>query len=168
MRKITIFLSGLLLTGAILAGASPVFAFAQKGRPAPLFNVRTMTGRKVALADFKGSVVVVDFFASWCGPCRESIPHLVDLSRKYGRQKVQFLGLSLDDNSADLNAFIATKKISYPVAFADEDIQSNYGLHSIPTIYIIDKKGVVAEKYMGFSDEAGRMMEATINRLLAE
>jgi thiol-disulfide isomerase/thioredoxin len=168
MHKLAVFVGGLVLAVALLAGAPPVFAVAQKGQPAPLFKVPTMTGQKMALVNFKGSVVVLDFFATWCGPCKMSIPHLVELCQKYGKQKVQFLGLSLDESSAEVNAFIAAKKIPYPVAFADEDMQGDYGLRSIPTIYIIDKKGIVAEKYMGFSDDTGRKMEETIKRLLAE
>jgi peroxiredoxin len=168
MHKLVIFVSGLVLTVTLLAAAPPVFAIAQKGQPAPLFKVPTTTGQKIALANYKGSVVILDFFATWCAPCKESIPHLIGLSAKYAKQKVQFLGLSLDESSSELNSFIAAKKIPYPVAFADEDMQSDYGLRSIPTIYIIDKKGVVADKYMGFSDEMGRKMEETIKRLLAE
>lgn len=148
---------------------APALAILQKGQPAPPIKVVTTAGQPVTLSNYRGYVLVMDFFATWCAPCRESIPHLADLTRKYGKQGLQILGMSVDDGGDKVvKEFIVNKKINYPVALADEDLQADYGLRSVPTIYVINKKGVVVEKYMGFSDETGRSMEALIKRLLTE
>ncbi len=143
-------------------------AIPQKGQPAPPFKVTTTSGQQVTLANYKGSVLILDFFASWCQPCKKSIPHLIELNRKYGKKGLQILGLSLDEEKDDLVDFITPLKLNYPAALANEDLQVEYGLRSIPTFFIINKKGIVAEKYMGLTDEVKKNVEATIIRLLAE
>ena len=149
--------------------ATPAFAILQKGQPAPPISVVTTSGQSVTLANYKGYVLVLDFFATWCIPCRESIPHLINLNRKYGKQGLQVLGMSVDeDGDKALKSFISEKKINYPVALTSEDLQADYGIRSVPTLFIINKKGVVAEKYQGYSDEVAKSMETTIKRLLAE
>jgi peroxiredoxin len=163
-----ILLCGLLTIMMILSIPLKSFAVIQKGQPAPPFKVTTTSGQAVTLTNYKGSVLVIDFFASWCQPCTKSIPHIIELNRKYGKQGLQILGMSLDEDKDDLIEFIKPKKLNYPVALANEELQTDYGLHSIPTIVLIDKKGVVAEKYMGLTDETSKKIEATIKRLLAE
>ena len=149
--------------------SAPAFAILQKGQTAPPLKVTTTTGQQVTLANYRGHVLVLDFFATWCAPCRESIPHMINLNRKYGRQGLQILGMSVDEGGEKaLKSFIAEKKINYPVALTDEDLQADYGLRSVPTLFVINKKGVVAEKFQGYSDEMGKSMEALIRKLLAE
>ncbi len=143
-------------------------AVPQKGQPAPPFKVTTTSGQQVTLANYKGSVLIIDFFASWCHPCKRAIPHLIELNRKYGKKGLQILGLSLDDDKDDLIDFITPLKLNYPAAMANEDLQVEYGLRSIPTFFIINKKGIVTEKYMGLTDDVKKNVEITINRLLVE
>lgn len=160
-----------LVVAVLLALASPLPAFAiiKKGDPAPPIKVASTSGQNITLANYQGHVLVMDFFATWCRPCLESIPHLVELNRKYGKQGLQILGLSTDeDGDKAVKEFIAAQKINYPVALAGEDLLTEYGLRSIPTIFVISKKGVIAEKYMGYNDEMARSMEALIKKLLAE
>lgn len=159
---------GLLLL-LLLGLAQPAAAILQKGQPAPPIQVVTTSGQQVGLANYKGYVLVMDFFATWCIPCKESIPHLIDLNRKYGKQGLQVLGMSVDDEGEkEVKAFIADKRITYPVALAGEEVQTDYGLRSVPTVFVINKKGIVAEKFMGFNDQVARNMEALIKKLLAE
>lgn len=154
---------------AILLLPAAALAIPQKGEPAPPFKAVTTSGQQVTLNNYKGRVLVLDFFASWCPPCRASIPHLVNLNRKYGKQGLQILGMSVDeDGEAAVRKFVAEKGINYPVAVVDSEIQGDYGIRSIPTMYLVNKKGVIVEKFMGFSDETGRAMETAIKRLLAE
>lgn len=166
--KFGIFVSGLLLAVALLGVPPEAFAISQKGEPAPPLKVTTTSGQKLTLANYKGYVLILDFFASWCQPCKRSIPHIMELNRKYGKQGLQILGLSLDEDNGDLIEFVAPFKLNYPVALANEDLQTDYGLRSLPTLFIINKKGIVVEKFMGLTDEVKKNVETTIKRLLAE
>lgn len=159
----------LLAIAGLLLSTEPAAAVLQKGDKAPAIKMTTMSGQPISLNNYKGYVLVMDFFATWCIPCKESIPHMNSLNRKYGKQGLQILGVSVDEgNEREVKSFIGERKISYPVAIADEDMQTEYGLRSIPTVYVINKKGMVAEKYQGYSDQTGKAMEETIKRLLAE
>ena len=158
-----------LAVAGMLVSTQPAAAILQKGDKAPPIKLVTTSGQPITLANYKGYVLVMDFFATWCVPCKESIPHLNTLNRKYGKQGLQILGVSVDEgNDHEVREFIAARKISYPVAVSGEDMQADYGLRSIPTIYVIDKKGIVAEKFQGYSDQTAKAMEDSIKRLLAE
>lgn len=153
----------------LLAFPLSVHAVAIKGASAPPINVWSTSGQNITLANYKGRVLVMDFFATWCAPCRLSIPHLIDLNNRYNKQGLQILGLSLDEGSDKIvKAFIADKKINYPVAMANEEIYDDYGLRSLPTLFVVNKKGVIVEKYNGFNDEVAKSLEALIKKLLAE
>ncbi|WP_298272242.1 TlpA disulfide reductase family protein [Geobacter sp.] len=162
----------LALAAAIVSALAfplPSHAVVQKGQAAPPIKVVSTSGQPITLNNYKGYVLVIDFFATWCPPCREAIPHLVTLNRKYGKQGLQILGLSLDEGDEQgVKEFIASKRINYPVAFASQDIQADYGLRSLPTVYVISRKGVVTEKFQGGSEETLRSIEALIKKLLAE
>lgn len=166
VKTLAVSVAAIALT---IAFAAPSFAIPQKGQPAPPFKVVSTSGQQISLANYKGYVLVIDFFATWCPPCREAVPHLNGLSRKYGRQGLQILGLSLDDGDEDVvKEFIASKRIVYPVALAGQDVQTDYGLRSLPTVYVIDKKGNVADRFMGGSEATMKNMDALIRKLLAE
>lgn len=166
--KYWIFLSGFILAFGLLTTPSSVLAVAQKGQPAPPFKVIATSGQPLTLANYKGYVLILDFFASWCQPCKRSIPQIMELNRKYGKQGLQILGLSLDEDKDDLIEFVTPLKLNYPAALANEELINEYGLRSIPTLFIINKKGVIAEKYMGLTDEVKKNVETTIKMLLAE
>lgn len=168
LNRNNLFAKGILLALFLLVIPVAAFAIPQKGQPAPPFKVTTTSGQQLTLASYKGNVLILDFFASWCQPCKRSIPHMIDLNRKYGKQGLQILGLSLDEDKDDLVDFITPMKFNYPAALANEDLQIEYGLRSIPTFFIIDKKGIIVEKYMGLTDEVKKNVEITIKRLLAE
>ena len=159
----------LLAAAGLFFSTQPADAILQKGDKAPAIKLTTTSGQPITLNNYKGYVLVMDFFATWCIPCKESIPHLNSLNRKYGKQGLQILGVSVDEgNDSEVKSFIAERKISYPVAIGGEDMQTEYGLRSVPTVYVINKKGMVAEKFQGYSDQTGKAMEETIKRLLAE
>jgi len=157
-----------LLFVAILI-PSQAQAMPKAGDPTPNFKVVTTSGQSVSNENYRGYVLVIDFFATWCIPCKHSIPHLVEMNRKYGKQGLQILGMSADeDGDKDVREFIEQYRINYPVALAGESIQTDFGIRSVPVMFVVDKKGKVAGKFQGFNDEIGRSMEQLIKKLMSE
>lgn len=164
---ISILLSSFIATVLIFAGAAE--AAPKPGQSAPGFKVITTSGQTVTLDNYRGHVLVVDFFATWCHPCRQSVPHLVEMNRKYGKQGLHILGLSADeDGERAVKAFANEYGINYPLALAGDAATVDFGVRSVPVMLVIDNKGKIAEIYRGFSDEIGRSMERLVKRLLAE
>jgi cytochrome c biogenesis protein CcmG, thiol:disulfide interchange protein DsbE len=141
----------------------------QKGQAAPALQVTSTSGQRITNANYDGHLLLVQFFATWCSPCRESIPAIVRLSKKYGKQGFQVLGLSIDESGVGgVKAFIAEKKITYPVALADDALQDAYGVRSVPILFLINRKGQVVEKFMGMSEETEQAIEYAIKTALAD
>ena len=165
-------LSRLILTivvAGLLIQPSELYAAPRAGQAAPGFKVVTMAGPQVSLDNYRGHVLVIDFFASWCHPCRDSIPHLNEMSRKYGKQGLQVLGISVDeDGERAVKRFSEEQHIGYPVALAGESTATDFGVRSVPIMFVIDKKGKIAEVIRGFNSEIGRSTEQLIKKLLAE
>lgn len=167
-KKIISFLLA-CLAAATLVVPSQLEAAPRPGQPAPNFKVVSTSGQSITLDNYRGHVLVLDFFATWCQPCRQSIPHLVEMNRKFGKQGLQVLGLSADeDGERPVRGFASEYRINYPLALAGDATTSDFGVRSVPIMFIVDKKGVIAEVYRGFSDEMGRSMEQLIKHLLAE
>ncbi len=139
------------------------------GRAAPDFRVLTTSGQRVSLENYRGYVLVLEFFATWCEPCRVSTPHLVQLKRKYGKQGLEVLGLGVgDEGDRAIASFAHEFRINYPLAEAGDKVQSGYGIRSVPVTLVIDRNGEIAETFRGYSDEIRRSMELLIKKLLAD
>ncbi|GAM08744.1 thiol-disulfide oxidoreductase ResA [Geobacter sp. OR-1] len=159
------------LTVALLVSVAQLaLAVPQKGEAAPPFRVTSVSGQQITLNNYRGKVLLMDFFATWCSPCRESVGHLVLLNRKYGKQGLQILGLSLDDDDSVsvVREFINSNKVNYPVAIVGESFKADYALRSVPTLYVISKKGLVAEKFSGYNDEVEKRLDQILQKLLSE
>lgn len=124
---------------------------------APGFTLRDLSGNEVSLKQYKDKVVLLDFWATWCPPCRRSIPELVDLQKKYLDQGLVILGISTDDprrtGDKSLLAFKEHYKINYRILRADSSVTMDYfgtGSMAIPTLFIIDREGGVVTKIVGF------------------
>lgn len=167
IKPSSLLLAVVLLLSMVLpfrAEAAP-----RKGQPAPDFRVITTGGQSVTLASYRGRVLVVDFFATWCRPCQQAIPHLVEMNRRYGRQGFQILGLSADDDGEQLvRAFAGEYQVNYPLAMAGDTVAADYGVRSVPVMFVIDNKGFIAEIYRGSSEETLKKLEQLVKRLLAE
>jgi cytochrome c biogenesis protein CcmG/thiol:disulfide interchange protein DsbE len=122
------------------------------GNKAPDFTLVGPAGNKVSLSDYKGKVVIVDFWATWCPPCRKGIPDLVDIQTEFGN-KVAVIGISVDTETKDqVASFIESFNINYTVLFATPDVVQSYGnIESIPTSFIIDKNGNIVNQYVGLT-----------------
>ncbi len=160
-----------IILSLLLALPAVSFAIPQKGQPAPPFRVVSTSGQNISLANYKGYVLVLEFFATWCGGCKESIPHLMDLQKKYGKQGLQILGLDVGqgDDIGDLKDFVVNWRLSYPVGIAGEDVvYDNYGIRMIPALFVINKNGTLVEKFNGFNTDNLGTLEGLIKKLLAE
>ncbi len=164
------FLS-IAVLAAILAVPVPSFAVPRKGKPAPPLQVVTTSGQKVTLANYRGYVLVLEFFATWCEGCTESLPHLINYNKQYGKQGLQILGLNpgvRGDTLDVVRQFMREKQINFPVALVDDDLLLDYGISPIPAIFIIDRKGVLVQKFVGFNPEIKKEIDATLRSLLAQ
>lgn len=125
-------------------------------RAAPDWRLAGLDGKTVKLSDFKGKVVVLNFWATWCPPCRKEIPDLIALQKKYGKDLV-VVGVSLDENGlAAVKSFVAKNGINYPVVMGDQETASAYGgITAIPTTFVIDRAGNIVGRIDGGADLAG-------------
>lgn len=118
---------------------------------APDFSLPTPDGKTLKLSDYKGKAVIIDFWATWCPPCRKGIPDLIALKKKYGSKGLEVIGISLDrDTKKDVPQFIKDKGINYPVVYGDDNVVVNYGgVRAVPTSFVIDKQGKIIASYEG-------------------
>jgi peroxiredoxin len=142
----------LLLT--VLAGchAKPKAA---AGGGAPDFTVNDLQGKKISLADYRGKVVLLDFWATWCAPCLEEIPHFVSMQEKYAGQGFQAIGISMDDGPKPVQAFYQEHKLNYPVALGTAQLADSYGgILGLPVTFVINRDGSIRKKFVGATDTA--------------
>jgi cytochrome c biogenesis protein CcmG/thiol:disulfide interchange protein DsbE len=150
-----------------VAKPAPSFTTLQD-KPAPSFTLQDLKGNQVSLSDFKGKVVVLDFWATWCPPCVKEIPHFIELYEQYKDRGFAMVGISLDRKGISVVKSFALKyQVNYPILMADGQVQKAYGgIPSIPTTFVIDKAGNIRQKYVAYRDKA--VFEADIKKLLAE
>ena len=118
---------------------------------APDFTLYDTGGKEITLSDYAGKVVILDFWATWCGPCRMSIPDLVSIQSKY-KDDLVVIGISLDDNGTQTNipSVVESLGINYPVVFGTMQVVNDYGnINAIPTSFIIDQSGNIIKTYVG-------------------
>jgi thiol-disulfide isomerase/thioredoxin len=116
-----------------------------------------MNGQKVALSSFRGKVIVLDFWATWCPPCKAEIPGFVELQQAYGEKGLQIVGVSVDDTPDQLKPFAAEFKMNYPVLVGvdRDDLQDAYGpMWGIPTTFVISRDGRICSKNSGLVGKA--------------
>ena len=155
----------LLALGAVVLGLCLTTSGASP-QTAPPWELKSLEGKAVKLSDFKGKVVVLNFWATWCPPCREEIPDLVSLQKQYAAQGLVVLGISMDAGGpARVASFAKKYEINYPVVMGDERVSAAYGgIEALPTTFIIDRKGNVVDGLQGATDRAG--LEAKIKPVL--
>ena len=154
----------LILLGAMICSLGTCFADAS---PAPDFTLTDLNGNKTTLSAQKGKVVFLDFWATWCPPCRASIPEVERLYEKFSGKNVAFFGINVESDPAAVRDFVAKKGIKYTVLLGDDKVSKVYEIQGIPTFYIIDQSGNIADHYIGFDRSLGVKWENKINALLA-
>ena len=139
----------------------PVIRFVRDPDPAPDFKVKDLDGRELTLQTYKGKVVLLNFWATWCGPCRAEIPGLIQIQDAY-KDRVQIIGMDVDDTDAEqLRAFVKAKGINYPVAMTSVPVRLAYGgIGALPTLFVINQDGKMVQKHVGLFDPALYEVEA--------
>ncbi|MBI5771755.1 MAG: TlpA family protein disulfide reductase [Verrucomicrobia bacterium] len=123
---------------------------------APAWNLKDVDGKAVSSAQFAGKVLVVDFWATWCGPCRQEIPGYIELQKKYGADKLAVVGVSLDQAGPEVvKAFIAKNGVNYQMVMGDDAVIGAFGgVEAIPTTFLIDKAGQIRDRKVGAEEAA--------------
>ena len=157
------------LPSPIEAALSPAESDEFNGQEAPAFSVTPVKGDAVSLKDFRGHPVLLNFFASWCPPCREEISGLSHLYKQYNKDGVAVVGIAVDslltpESVGDVKPLAEKLAIPYPVAIATETIAKDYHFKGIPTTVVIDKDGKIAKMFYGYHDD--KLIEAAVQKLL--
>jgi thiol-disulfide isomerase/thioredoxin len=170
-RCLALVLSGLFaalvllpLAGSALAQL-PVIRFVRDPDPAPEFKLKEFSGKEVTLESSRGKVILLNFWATWCGPCRAEIPELIALQNRY-KDRLQIIGLVVDDDDEDeIRKVISSEGINYPVALVDPETRFAYGgIAALPTVFVINADGRVVQKHVGLFDPA--LYETEVRALL--
>ena len=142
------------LKGALVAGSK-----------FPDFAVKDVAGNPLSIANFKGKIVLLDFWATWCTPCRDEIPRFVEFQNKSRERGLQVIGISMDDDAKPVREFYQEFKMNYPVALGSEKVAEAYGgVLGLPITFLIGRDGQVAAKYIGEVDMS--VLEQEIETLL--
>jgi thiol-disulfide isomerase/thioredoxin len=130
-----------------------VVRFVKNPDAAPAFQLNDLDGKPVSLAEGKGKIVLLNFWATWCGPCRAEIPDLVDLQKRYA-DKLEIIALATDEDDPDeVRRFVLQSGINYRVAMASDEVRRDYGgIAALPTSFVIDPQGRIVQKHVGLND----------------
>jgi len=154
---------------AAFAVVSTATLAAGVGDPAPVFALRDAHGDTLALEALRGRVVYVDFWASWCGPCRRSFPWMNELQSRYGARGLAIVAINVDKSPADAARFLERNAAHFAIAYDQAGATPlAYGVLGMPSSYLIDAQGKVVEVEQGFHDERKAALEQRIQALLAE
>jgi len=179
-RNIVIFLvlvvvvSAMLVFGfkhnramASLPATSKITEGAFRGKPAPDFSLKTLDGQTLKLSDLRGKAVVLNFWATWCSPCKAEMPWFVDFQKQYGAEGLQIVGVAMDDAAKeDIEKFAKEMGVNYPVVLGKEAVAEEYGgVQFLPTTFYIDRSGNISDRVFGIVDR--QEAEASVKKVLA-
>ncbi len=154
---------------AAIVGASlqlGAAAAAEVGQPAPNFDLPGTQG-KVRLADLRGKLVYVDFWASWCSPCKQSFPWMNEMQAKYGGNGLQIIGIAVDNKRGDAEQFLKETPAAFTVAFDTQgETPKSYRIKGMPSSYLVAPDGRVIYAHAGFRDDDKKELEARIRQAL--
>ncbi len=137
--------------------------------PAPDFNLPTVDGKTVKLSDFKGQVVYVDFWATWCPPCRKSFPWMESMHQKYKDLGFKIIAVNLDGKREVMEDFVKSMHSTFTVAHdADGSVAETFQVKAMPSSYLIDRAGNIVRSHAGFRDKDMDELEAIFKQLIAK
>jgi peroxiredoxin len=135
------------------AGVRAALQSAGDRKPAPEFSLRDGAGKTLNLKRYRGKVVLLDFWATWCHGCKEEIPWFAEFQRRYAKSGLRVIGVSMDDNGwKSVKPFVASAKIPYSIVIGNETMGKTYGIEEMPDAFLIDRQGRIAAVYVGLAD----------------
>lgn len=157
-----------LLSVLSLTGIDDSLASSDTGKFAPVFELKDLEGKKVSLADFKGKVILLNFWATWCAPCKAEMPSLENLYRNLKGKGLVVIGVSVDNSEKTVHSFVKEKGITFPILLdkGKEVSFDDYGVIGLPVTFLIDKKGVIVDKVFGERQWDSEEVKEKIKRLL--
>lgn len=139
------------------------------GAKMPEIGLKDLSGKPVSLASLAGKVVVIDFWATWCAPCKEELPVLQKLHKKYGSQGLAIVGISVDKDAGNLPDFLKKLAVTFPIVHdANHTVTGRYAPPRMPSSYIVDRKGIVKYVHGGFRADDAATFEKQIQELLGK
>jgi peroxiredoxin len=139
------------------------------GQPAPDFTLKSMDGKNFNLTEQRGNIILINFWASWCGPCRKEMPVLQDLQEKYQDLGVQVWGINVEQENQAGKDFLANLELSFSIFFDETNkLSETYDVQAMPTTVLVDRDGIVRFVFRGFKDGYEKKYEKAIKQLIRE
>ena len=136
---------------------------------APNFTLKSRSGKNIKLSEYRGQVVLVNFWASWCGPCRQEMPILEKLYKKYSSLGFVVLGVNVDDKPAQAESLLKLIDVSFPVLFdTDKKISEKYKVTAMPSSFFVDRDGMIRSEHKGYLPEYELLYKNEIKKLIRE
>ena len=141
----------------------------KEGTIAPSFTLKDLTGKEVSLADYRGKLVIIDFWATWCPPCRKELPHIQKVYDKYKDKEVIVLAITSESNIEKVKDFIEEGDYTFPILIdGRREANSAYGIRAIPMLFVLDKEGKIQHTHRGYNPEIETTLSKEIDGLLAK
>ena len=164
---VMIVAAGILVSASDPAGPSAVLQRPNERKPAAAFVLENASGKAVQLHDYRGKIVLLDFWATWCHGCQEEIPWFAEFQRRYAGRDFAVVGVSLDDGGwKAVTPFVKSTSIPYEILLGNEKTAKDYGILSMPDTFLIDREGRIAAGYAGVVDKDN--VEKNIQSLLKQ
>jgi len=164
-KKISLCVSHLALLLLLVFFATPLLA----AQPAPNLSLKTLDNASLKISDLKGDVVYVDFWATWCPPCRQSFPWMEEMYQRYSDLGFKVVAISLDNKREVIDQFLNTMKVNFTIAHDPSGESANeFKVKGMPSSYLIDRKGNIYMTHMGFNDRDKEKLESEIKNLITK
>jgi thiol-disulfide isomerase/thioredoxin len=154
-------------TSAMIGNAQTLTPDDVKGKVAPDFALQDLQGKQIKLSDFRGKAVLLNFWATWCGPCKVEMPWFVELQKQYGPQGLEIVGVALDDSGKDtIQKYAKDMGVNYTILQGRDEVGDAYGAIGLPTTYFIDRDGKIIDSASGLVSRSE--IEGNIKKALSE